>query len=98
MKLTASAERVYGFSAPTQVIRLLQASHSSDQAIPASDQTILADELTISGDVRPAEDETASGDRRFRACLSGETREGRISTPRRSVLLAAGIKNRHPGG
>lgn len=49
MKLTPSAELVYGFSAPTQVIGLLQASHSSDQTIIASDQTILADELTISG-------------------------------------------------
>ena len=43
MKLTPSAKLVYGFSAPTQVSGLLQASHSGDQ-------TILADELTISGD------------------------------------------------
>lgn len=66
MKLTASAQLVYGFSAPTQVIGLLQASHSRDQSI-------LAEELTLSGDVRPVEDETPSGDRRFRACLCGET-------------------------
>lgn len=66
MKLTASAELVYGFSGPTPVIGLLQASHSSDQ-------TLLADALTISGDVRPVDDETATEDRRFRACLSGET-------------------------
>ncbi|MGO4736576.1 transglutaminase family protein [Bosea sp. 2KB_26] len=66
MKLLASAQLVYGFFAPTQVIGLIQASHSSDQSI-------IADELTVSGDVRPITDEAPSGDRRFRTCLSGET-------------------------
>ncbi|KFC69379.1 hypothetical protein FG93_03425 [Bosea sp. LC85] len=49
MKLTPSAKCVYGFSAPTQVIGLLQASHSSDQTILASDQAILASDQTLLG-------------------------------------------------
>ena len=88
MKLTASAELVHGLSAPTQVIGLLLATHSSDQAILASDQTILADALTISGDVRPVEDETASGNRRSghasraRRARAGYRRHGALGSAR----------------
>lgn len=66
MKLTASAELVYNFTGPTQVIGLLQASHSGDQ-------TILSEELTLSPDAPLIEDEDSLGDRRFRACLSSQT-------------------------
>ncbi|WP_210207911.1 hypothetical protein [Bosea caraganae] len=66
MKLTASAELVYNFTAPTQVIGLLQASRSGDQ-------TILSDELVLGPDAQLIEDEDSFGDRRFRACPSSQT-------------------------
>lgn len=66
MKLTASAELVYDFHAPTQVIGLLQAARSNDQ-------TILSEELSLSPNAPLIEDTSSQGDRRFRACLSSQT-------------------------
>ncbi|TCR65699.1 transglutaminase family protein [Bosea sp. BK604] len=86
MKLTASAELVYEFTAPTQVIGLLQAAHSTDQ-------TILSEELVLSPHAPLIEDESPQGDRRFRACLSRQTSikyTATVDNGMRSLLPTAG--------
>lgn len=86
MKLTASAELVYNFTGPTQVIGLLQASRSDDQ-------TILSEELALDPTARLIEDEDSFGDRRFRACLSSQTSityTAAVDNGRRSLLPTSG--------
>lgn len=68
MKLNVSATLSYGFDANTQVMAVIQAARSHDQ-------TVLAEELLISPQVSLTEDQNeASGERRFRAVLSGQVR------------------------
>jgi transglutaminase-like putative cysteine protease len=66
MKLNIAATLSYGFSAATQVIAAIEAARSPDQII-------LSEDLLVSSNaplIRDADDET--GERRFRAVLSGQ--------------------------
>ena len=65
MKLSIHAELVYRFAAATQVIAVLEASHTGDQRV-------LAEALDIEPRVQLLRDKSSSGDRRIRASLSGD--------------------------
>ena len=66
MKLSINAELVYTFAEATQVIACLEASHTADQ-------TVLSESLDVQPPVQLLRDSSASGDRRIRAALSGQT-------------------------
>src|SRR5450631_2018230 len=66
MKLSIAAELVYTFAEATQVIACLEASHTADQ-------TVLSESLDVQPPVQLLRDSSASGDRRIRAALSGQT-------------------------
>jgi len=66
MKLSIAAELVYTFAEATQVIACLEASHTADQ-------TVLSESLDVQPPVQLVRDSSASGDRRIRAALSGQT-------------------------
>jgi len=66
MKLSIAATLTYGFGGMTQVMAAIEAARSPDQAI-------LSEELLISPDAALIRDEDgATGERRFRAVLSGQ--------------------------
>jgi transglutaminase-like putative cysteine protease len=66
MKLNVSATLTYGFGCTTQIIAAIEAARSSDQ-------TILSEELRVSPNTVLIRDEdTSTGERRFRAALSGQ--------------------------
>lgn len=66
MKLEITAKLAYAFPNPAQTIAAIEAARSPDQ-------TILSEELTVSPSVPLIRDhEQATGERRFRAVLSGE--------------------------
>jgi transglutaminase-like putative cysteine protease len=66
VKLEVSANLTYGFANPTQVIAAIEAARSPDQ-------TILCEELTVWPPTALIRDEDdATGERRFRAVLTGQ--------------------------
>jgi len=65
MKLSIEAELVYAFAPDTQIIAILEASHTSDQII-------LSELLDIQPSAKLLRDTTPDGDRRIRAALSGD--------------------------
>jgi transglutaminase-like putative cysteine protease len=66
MKLSINAELVYRFVEATQVIAILEASHTSDQ-------NVLSEKLDVQPSVELLRDKSTWGDRRIRASLSGDT-------------------------
>lgn len=86
MKLRTSATLTYLFPEPTQVIGLFQAALSTDQAI-------LSETLEISPETAASSDAGHGGERRMRACLSGEVTIGyraEIDNGDRKLLPQAG--------
>ncbi len=65
MKISIQSELVYGFSDATQVIANIEASHTDDQSI-------LSERLTVEPAADLLRDKSPAGDRRIRACLSGQ--------------------------
>ncbi|WP_275186025.1 hypothetical protein [Bradyrhizobium sp. CSA112] len=65
MKLSIKAELVYAFAQATQVIAIIEASHTSDQKI-------LSESLDIQPPALLLFDKTPYGDRSIRASFSGE--------------------------
>jgi transglutaminase-like putative cysteine protease len=63
--LTIRAELVYAFSQPTQLIAAVEAAQSADQ-------TILEETLEIDPPAELTRDRSATGERRFRARVSGD--------------------------
>ncbi|KRE05017.1 transglutaminase [Bosea sp. Root381] len=64
MKVRASAELIYDFAEPTQIIGLIEAALTEDQAI-------ISEALTVTPHRALLSDVGVGGDRRMRACLSG---------------------------
>lgn len=86
MRLRAKAELKYSFAEPTQIIGLLHAAKSPDQLL-------LSEVLEVSPDTPVSVDEGLSGDRRFRACLSGEVSvayQAEVENNARQLLPVAG--------
>jgi len=65
MKIAIHSELVYSFADATQIIASIEASHTGDQQIE-SENLVFDPPAELLRDVTPA------GDRRIRACLSGE--------------------------
>lgn len=65
MKLSIQSELAYSFADATQIIASLEASHTDDQ-------TILSESLTLDPPADLLRDTSIAGDRRIRACLSGQ--------------------------
>ena len=66
MKLSIAAELVYTFADATQIIACLEASLTADQ-------TVLSESLDVQPPIQLLRDKSLSGDRRIRACISGQT-------------------------
>ena len=77
MHLTIRTELVYTFAEATQVIAHIEASRSDDQQV-------IEERLVLDPPADRVSDQDLSGDRRFRACLSGEV----------SILYTATVDNR----
>jgi transglutaminase-like putative cysteine protease len=77
MRLSVRAELVYSFAEATQVMALIEASCSTDQ-------DIVSESLDLDPASSLVRDTALSGDRRFRACLSGEV----------GIVYSATVENR----
>jgi transglutaminase-like putative cysteine protease len=65
MKVSIQAELAYDFAQNTQIIANIEAAHTSDQSI-------LSETLEIAPPTKLLRDEMSWGDRKIRACLSGQ--------------------------
>ena len=65
MKLLVQVELVYNFDDATQVVASIEASHTNDQIV-------LSEALDVQPAMQLLRDKTQGGDRRIRACMTGE--------------------------
>jgi transglutaminase-like putative cysteine protease len=77
MKLTIRTELVYTFAEATQIIASIEAARSADQ-------DIIEEDLVFEPAAELVQSQDLSGDRRLRACLSGQT----------SIVYTASVENR----
>jgi transglutaminase-like putative cysteine protease len=65
MKVSIQSELVYSFADATQIIANIEASHTDDQSV-------LSESLLFEPPAELLRDKSPAGDRRIRACLSGQ--------------------------